>query len=193
MARRGNQYEAAFEQYLRSRGVPYMAVSQARRSLLPEGVSIKNLDYLVSAPDGITWLVDIKGRQFPSGRKHRQYWKNWSTRDDLKGLARWEELLGEGFYGLLVFAFLIVGDYAPVVQEQLFEHGDRLYAFVGVRLDDYAAHARVISPKWDTLALRTSDFRRLARPLDELLGVALARESCLEKSSRCRPPCRNEQ
>ncbi len=192
MAHRDNHYEAAFEHYLRSRGIPYMAVSQARRSLLPEGASIKNLDFVVSAPDGITWLVDIKGRQFPSGRQHKQYWKNWSTRDDLKGLARWEELFGEGFCGLFVFAFQIVGDHAPLSQEQLFEHRGELYAFVGVRLDDYANHARVISPKWDTVALRTADFRRLARPLDELLGVGLGLAVGLEKIARPKPPDADE-
>ena len=36
---------------------------------------------------------------------------------------------------------------------------------------DYAGHARPISPKWDTLAMPAADFRRLARPLDELLGL----------------------
>ena len=35
MANRDNHYEAAFEAYLRSRGVPYIAVDEARRSLLP--------------------------------------------------------------------------------------------------------------------------------------------------------------
>lgn len=188
MAHHANQYEAAFEQYLRSRGIPYIAVSQARRSLLPEGASIKNLDFVVSAPDGITWLVDIKGRQFPSGQQHKQYWKNWSTCDDLRGLARWEELFGAGFAGLLVFAFQIVGEYAPLAQERLFEHRGELYAFLGVRLDDYANHARVISPKWDTVALRAADFRRLARPLDELLGVGLAPAVGLERVARLEPP-----
>ena len=37
---------------------------------------------------------------------------------------------------------------------------------------DYAGHARPISAKWDTLAMPAADFRRLARPLDELLGRA---------------------
>ena len=33
-------------------------------------------------------LVDVKGRRFPSGDEQKQYWKNWSTRDDLVSLAR---------------------------------------------------------------------------------------------------------
>jgi hypothetical protein len=32
----------------------------------------------------------------------------------------------------------------------------------------------MISPRWDTLAMPTAEFRRHARPLDELLGIAAA-------------------
>jgi glutamyl-tRNA synthetase len=35
----------------------------------------------------VSWLVDVKGRRFPSGDEQKQYWKNWSTRDDLRSLA----------------------------------------------------------------------------------------------------------
>jgi hypothetical protein len=42
MANRDNHYEAAFEEYLRSKQVPYVAVDEARRSLLGDGQSIKN-------------------------------------------------------------------------------------------------------------------------------------------------------
>ena len=88
MANRDNHYEAAFEEYLRSRGVPYVAVDEARRSLMADGESIKSLDFIVAAQGGAAWLVDVKGRRFPSGDEQKQYWKNWSTRDDLRSLAR---------------------------------------------------------------------------------------------------------
>ncbi len=74
MANRDNHYEAAFEQFLRSRGVPYVAVDEAKRSLLSDGGSIKSLDFIVSAPGPTTWLVDVKGRRFPSGDVQKQYW-----------------------------------------------------------------------------------------------------------------------
>ena len=48
MANRDNHYEAAFEEFLRSRGVPYVAVDEAKRSLLSDGASIKSLDFIVS-------------------------------------------------------------------------------------------------------------------------------------------------
>jgi hypothetical protein len=76
MANRDNHYEAAFEEYLRGRGVPYVAVDEAKRSVLSDGGSIKSLDFIVSAPCQVTWLVDVKGRRFPSGDIQKQYWKN---------------------------------------------------------------------------------------------------------------------
>ncbi len=185
MANRDNHYEAAFEEFLRGRGVPYIAVDEAKRSVLSDGASLKSLDFLVSsgldvpvglAGDGradaarrVTWLVDVKGRRFPSGDVHKQYWKNWSTRDDLRSLAQWEELFGEGFRGLFVFAYDVLGRRSPLAAEELFDYRGNLYGFVAVTLADYAGHARPISPRWDTWAMPADDFRRFARPLTELL------------------------
>ena len=59
MANRANHYDAAFEEFLRQHGVPYVAVDETRRSLLNE-VSLKSPDYLVSPPAGDNWLIDIK-------------------------------------------------------------------------------------------------------------------------------------
>src|SRR5262245_26314936 len=92
MAKRDNHYEAAFEAWLRWLRVPYVAVDEAHRTAAG-GRSLKSLDFIVSP--SVTpgnWLVDIKGRQFPTAG--RQYWRNWSTTDELESLASWEELLG---------------------------------------------------------------------------------------------------
>lgn len=173
MANRDNPYEAAFEEYLRARGVPYVAVDEARRSVLAEGGSLKSLDFIVSTPGPVTWLVDVKGRRFPSGDDHqRHYWKNWSTRDDLDSLARWESLFGATFRGLFVFAYVLLSDRSPLPQEQLFEHRGALYGFVAVTLADYAARCHLISPRWQTVAMGTDAFRRLARPVASFLADA---------------------
>ena len=169
MANRDNHYEAAFEEYLRARGIPYVAVDEAKRSLLSSGASIKSLDFIVSSPGPMTWLVDVKGRRFPSGDVQKQYWKNWSTRDDLRSLAQWEELFGANFCGLFVFAYDVLGDRAPLPAEELFPCRGNVYGFIAVPLSDYAAHAHPISPRWDTWAMPSVEFRRFARPLAELL------------------------
>jgi hypothetical protein len=171
MANRDNHYEAAFEEFLRRRGVPYVAVDEAKRSLMSNGASIKSLDFIVSAPEQRTWLVDVKGRRFPSGDVQKQYWKNWSTRDDLRSLAQWETLFGPGFRGLFVFAYDVLGDRAPLPAEELFQFRGNLYGFIAVPLGDYAGHARPISPRWDTWAMPAAEFRKFARPLVELLGI----------------------
>ncbi len=172
MANRENHYEAAFEVYLRERRIPYVAVDEAKRSRFGDG-SIKSLDFIVSPQETASWLVDVKGRRFPSGEQ-KQYWKNWSTRDDLVSLARWERLFGEQFGGLFVFAYNVVGDRSPVECERLFRYRGGLYAFVGIRLRNYAACARPISPKWDTLAMSTVAFRRNASPIEHFLTASSA-------------------
>jgi hypothetical protein len=165
--KRDNHYEAAFEEFLRSRHVPYVAVDEARRTLTADS-SLKSLDFIVSSSQGKSWLVDVKGRRFPSGEQ-KQYWKNWSTRDDLVSLSRWEKLFGERFAGLFVFAYNIHGDRSPLPSEKLFEFDGAVYGFVAIRLEYYAVHARQISPRWDTVAMPVEQFRRWAQPLDALL------------------------
>ena len=164
---RSNHYEAAFEGYLRSRGTPYVAVDESRRALMGNN-SLKSLDFLVTSQRGFTWLVDIKGRHFPTGQK-KQYWKNWSPRDDLVSLAQWEQLFGDRFLGLFVFAYEVCGDRAPLPAEELFDFRERRYGFLAVRLRQYACFARTISPRWDTVAMPTRRFREFAEPFDQLL------------------------
>ncbi|HEY2761158.1 MAG TPA: HYExAFE family protein [Pirellulales bacterium] len=172
MAKRSNHYEAAFEEYLRSRQIPYVAVDEKKRALLGGG-SLKSLDFIVSPVVGGSWLVDVKGRRFPAGSgQQKQYWKNWSTRDDVRSLGAWQQLFGAASRALFVFAYEIVGDRAPLAAERLFEYGGRLYAFIGIQLDDYAAAARPLSAKWDTLAMNVARFRELATDVSEFLERA---------------------
>jgi hypothetical protein len=167
--KRDNHYETAFEAYLRSKRIPYVATNESRRSLMGEE-SLKSLDFIVSPTGGsCSYLVDVKGRRFPSGSgKQKQYWKNWSTHDDLRSMAHWATLFGPQFNGLFVFAYNIVGDRAPLPPERLFEHRGSLYGFVAIRLDHYACWARTVSVKWNTVSIPTARFRDLAEPIDYL-------------------------
>lgn len=181
MAKRDNHYEAAFEAFLRDRRMPYVAVDEAKRSLVPsrsrgmadedETQTLKSVDFIVSPPaGGGSWLVDVKGRRFPTGRR-RQYWKNWSTGDELRGLSAWEDLFGPGFTSLLVFAYEVRDTISPVPLPQLFAFKNRLYGFVGIRLDHYLSGSKRISPRWDTYAVGAGRFRQLARPVDFWFGT----------------------
>lgn len=169
MADRDNHYEAAFEAFLRERRIAYVAVDEARRSLVADG-SLKSLDFIVSPGHGLSWLVDVKGRRFPSGDESRQYWKNWSTREDLRSLAAWQRHFGAGFTAVLVFAYHLVADRSPLPVDELFEFRGARYGFVAVRLADYVPHARPLSASWDTVTMPIPAFRRTARPWSELVG-----------------------
>jgi hypothetical protein len=171
MAKRDNHYEAAFEAWIRWLRLPYVAVDELHRAAAGTR-SLKSLDFIVS-PSQISgnWLVDVKGRQFPTAGK--QYWRNWSTADELESLANWEELLGPPSMGLLVFAYLVVGDRAPLPTEELFVYRDGLYGFVGIRLDHYTSFARQLSPRWGTVTVPVEQFRSLARPVREFFRASL--------------------
>ena len=169
MAKRDNHYESAFAAFLRSRGIPYVAVDETRRSLAGER-PMKNLDFIVSpARQPCSWLVDIKGRRFPTGRS--QYWRNWCTEEELTSLSGWETLLGGQFAALLVFAYQVVGDLAPLPAGQLFAHGGDIYGFVGIRLDHYVSWSRPLSKRWGTVTMSIPKFRALARPVEAFFAA----------------------
>jgi hypothetical protein len=166
MAKRENHYEAAFEAWLRVRKIPYLAVDETKRSLA-EGRSLKNLDFVVSPPSlPHSWLVDVKGRRFPTGKS---YWKNWVTAEELQSLASWEALFGDRFSGLLVFAYNVVGELAPLPADELFPFRGGLYGFVGIRLEHYASWAQPLSPRWGTVSIPTNRFRSLAQGVNDIL------------------------
>jgi hypothetical protein len=118
--------------------------------------------------------VDVKGRRFPSGDENRQYWKNWSTRDDLRSLAAWQRHFGAGFCPVLVFAYHLVADRAPLPADELFDFRGQRYGFVAVRLADYVPHARPLSDSWDTVAMPAALFRRAARSWNALVSEPTA-------------------
>lgn len=166
---RKNHYEAAFENFLRKTGIPYLSNRQEFRNPLDDGSTLKNFDYIVSDPNGCNWIVDVKGRRFPGGQTGKRFWKHWTTGEDLSGLLKWESYMGNRFKALFVFAYLINGDRAPLPEDRLFTWKKRLYAFLAVPLHDYIAQARLISPRWQTFEMPVRTFRALARPFDDFL------------------------
>lgn len=122
-------------------------------------------------PRSLSWLIDIKGRRFPSGRKQPQYWRNWVTSEDELGLLRWEGIFGKGFHGAFVFVYDVWGDRLPLPEERLFETNGRRYAFFFIPLAIYRTFARVLSTKWETETMSAALFQKYAVPLDEFLGV----------------------
>ena len=170
MARRDRHYENAFQDYLRSRGVPYISVNEHQQAIFA-GQKMKSFDFLVYPGGPRHWIVDVKGRKFPyvSAQGGKRYWENWVVRKDLDDMQEWQEVFGEDFEALFVFTYLLQGppDRWPSSRPHIFS--DREYTFWAVPLNDYARHCRKRSDKWGTVSVPPRTFRDIARPVNALL------------------------
>jgi hypothetical protein len=163
MADRKVHYEAAFEAMLRERGIPCVAVDEAKKAIFCNA-SLKSFDFVVYSRKGPNLLVDIKGRQM---RSRQGAFQTWATQEDVDDLLQWEQVFGEGFKAVFIFVYWID---APLVPEPgMFQHQDRWYWCLGVELQEYRQYMRRRSAKWHTVALPIADFRSLARPIDQWL------------------------
>lgn len=169
--KRDNHYEAAFEWFLRDRGVGFVAVDEARRSLLGDE-PVKSLDFIIVGEYDAKLVVDVKGRQFPgtSNGKARRVWQNWTETDSVNALDRWATRFGTGFRGVLAFVYHI----RPCVElppdtPDLFAFRDRLYLARGIDAADYRARMKRRSVRWGTVHLPVEDFREVVRPFSSFL------------------------
>ncbi len=169
MALRWNHYEAAFEQFLRDRRAPHVVVDEKRRSLAKDS-SLKSFDFIVYSDQKFNLLVDVKGRQFPSGGdKNRNLWENWTTQDDMRSLMQWQEIFGAGFRSLLVFTYEILDTKWNESFDFIYNFQNRNYSFFGVWADEYETVIRKRSEKWQTVSISTANFRRLKEPIKQFL------------------------
>jgi hypothetical protein len=166
-------YECAFEDFVRVRQVPYVAVDEARRAAFRDA-HLKSFDFIVYSQRQTNWLADVKGRRWaPRGSSARPVWENWVTQNDLDGLTQWQGVFGTGFRALLVFAYWLdpqfVGPDRSPPGEVVHEFRGGRYVFVGVPADEYSCHARVRSQRWGTVNLPRAEFVRLVRPMEQWL------------------------
>jgi hypothetical protein len=165
MADRNIHYEAAFEAYLRHRGIPYVAVDEAKKALFANA-KLKSFDFVVYSKNGPNLLVDVKGRQLRD-RTSRRGFETWTTERDVEDLMQWEQVFGEGFKAILTFVYWI--DPPLAAEPGMFEHRDRWYLLMGIDLGEYRNAMRRRSAKWETVSLPAEEFRSLARPLESWL------------------------
>jgi hypothetical protein len=165
MADRKVHYEAAFEGYLRHRGIPYVAVDEAKKALFANA-KLKSFDFVVYSKKGPNLLIDVKGRSCRN-RSARSGFETWSAEQDVIDLQQWEQVFGEGFKAILIFVYWVEPPLQP--DGGLFEYRDRWYLMMGVDLAEYRNHMRRRSAKWATVALPAEGFRQLARPIESWL------------------------
>jgi hypothetical protein len=165
MADRTIHYEAAFEAFLREKGVPCVVVDEAKRALFA-GAKLKSFDFVVYSQSGPNLLVDVKGRQLRN-RSTRTGFETWATEQDISDLAQWEQVFGDGYKAILSFVYWI--DPPLTAENSMFEFRGRWYYMVGIDLSEYRNHMRRRSAKWETVALPAEHFRSIARPIDSWL------------------------
>ena len=182
MAQRRHHYEHAFERYLRDSRIPYIAVDEAKKSLLPPGSSLsttsadgdgsamklKNFDFVVYG-SGTNLLVEIKGRRLPAirlkdGTPAKPRMESWVTMDDIEALSRWRTLFGPEFEPIFVFVYWCDDVPPDGLFVETVSHRGRWYTLRAISLDAYMGAMKVRSPRWGTMNLSTSDFEALSRP-----------------------------
>lgn len=159
--------------------MPYVAVDEQRRALAADA-SLKSFDFIVSRTRfgtghggageavGGSWLVDVKGRRFPTNGTGGGRWENWVTAEDVECLLKWETVFGPGSRAAFAFAYdLAEGESAGC--DDPFPWNGRRYAFFAVKVADYATAMTCRSESWATVNLRRADFDRLRVPFAELL------------------------
>lgn len=174
---RGNQYESAFEEYLRDRALPYIAVDETRRATLGDG-PVKSLDFIVYGVLGSRLLIDVKGRKFPGGtpEKPKLTWECWSTREDVDGLTRWAEIFGPAYEPAFVFMYKL----APTITvasdtPDLWAWRGERYILRAVLVEEYKQAMRVRSPKWGTVGLPKAAYNAIVKPLGVLTHLRESR------------------
>ncbi|MHC4562614.1 MAG: HYExAFE family protein [Planctomycetota bacterium] len=173
MARHHSHYEAAFEDYVRSHGHPYVLVDEGKKAIFAD-VSIKSFDFVVYSASGPNLLVDVKGRKFPGpqaapAKRPSRPWENWITREDVTGLRQWREIFGEDYLPVLVFAYWLQGPAQRGPFEEVHVFRGKHYAFVAFELEHYVTLARPRSAKWQTITVPARVFSRQAMDVARLL------------------------
>lgn len=186
MAQRRFHYERAFEEFLRSRRIPYVAVDEARKALLPDGASLrlapasgesqpgtghpgaalKSFDFVIYGDSGSNLLIDVKGRRVAPSRAGglTARLESWVTLDDIASLRTWQELFGPGFEAAFVFVYWCEVQPPDALFQEIMEHRGAWYALRAVRLDEYQRVMKVRSPRWGTVDIAPAIFERVSQP-----------------------------
>lgn len=164
---RRHHYELAFEDFLRRRRIPYVAVDEARKALLPTRAAtpgpspaLKSFDFVLYG-DSTNLLAEVKGRRLSAGASRLEC---WATRDDVESLLAWEQLFGSQFEAALIFAYWCEEQPPDALFQEVFERAGRWYALRAVRVRDYARVMRRRSDSWGTVDLPRSTFDSISCP-----------------------------
>jgi hypothetical protein len=165
----GRHYEVAFENWLLENRVRYVKADEHKRPGTAV-VSVKNFDFLLYAPGGRRVIVEVKGRTFRgTALAQRTGLECWVTRDDIASLQTWRQALGPDHEAIFVFAYRVVQVDVDCDGCDRLRYGSGRYIFFCISLDDYCAHMKPRSARWQTVTLPAASFRAHAQSLSAFL------------------------
>ncbi len=164
-----NHYERAFENWLLDNRIRYARADEHKR--MPFGRSdIKSFDFLVEAPSGRTIIAEVKGRTFKGASMAKMAgFECWVTAEDVEGLTKWQQILGESHEAVFIFAYKIENIDIDFDGMEVLDFDGRTYLFFCVKLEDYRRFMKGRSPKWQTVTLPAEKFRESAVHISEFL------------------------
>jgi hypothetical protein len=164
-----NHYERAFENWLIDNHIEYVAFDEHKRATC-EQTNIKSFDFLLYLPDGQIVIAEIKGRTFKGTSLARlASMECWVTIEDIEGLAKWQQIFGQGHQAIFVFAYRIENIDVDFDGRDVYEFDADRYLFLCIKLDDYRRFMVRRSPKWQTVTLPADQFRQCAVQLADFL------------------------
>ena len=165
-----NHYEIAFQAWLNENHINFLEVDQSRRAFLARS-KVKSFDCLIYTPAERIMIAEVKGRLFKgTSLEGMKSMPNWVTLEDIRGLIRWEDVLGDEYKAYFVFAYCLEKVYVDSDGQELFFCDGKSYVFYCVSIDDYQGFMRLRSRKWQTVNLSSADFRCCAKPAHILLS-----------------------
>jgi len=164
-----NYYELAFSNWLIDNRVQHIKVDEQKRAAFGQS-KIKSFDFLLYPRNRQTIIAEVKGRKFKGVTLARLTgFECWVTIDDVTGLAKWQEVFGEGHTGVFVFVYRIEHIDVDFDGRDFYDFDSDRYIFFAVKLDDYRSFMTVRSPKWQTVTLPADKFRQCAVQMQQLL------------------------
>jgi hypothetical protein len=164
-----NHYERAFENWLIDNCIEYVAVDEHKRATFGH-TDIKSFDFLLYPPRGQIIIAEVKGRTFKgTSLANLAHLECWVTAEDVDGLTKWQQVFGEDYRAIFVFAYKIENIDVDFDGRDVFDFDANRYLFFCVKLDDYRRFMRPRSPKWQTVTLPADKFRQCAVQLAEFL------------------------
>jgi hypothetical protein len=164
-------YENALKSWLREQNISFLTVDEHKRRTFGTA-NVKSFDLVICPDAEAPVIAEIKGRKFRGttlmGKKGLD---SWVTAADIEGLSRWTCLFGDNLLALIIFAYRLENYDVDPDGHVIYPYENNRYVFFAVTLSDYRENMKIRSPKWQTHCLSACNFRKIARPLEQIFKV----------------------